>query len=297
MNRELMEKIAKRKGDWIALLDIKDEKGIPVMLQPTRRFGKSQMKQWRDLTNVCMDNKNGKIYFADQNGNKIGRAIGKRYEDIPHRFLKKPSDHLEDVAIENEAKRAEKNRQFGKTASLDYGEMVKMAYEDIAEGFEKEAATVKELKKSYKYDTGFKRPFFYNGAEGFGRRTGTYISPVMYEDGDFGYEVLTTGAARKADTMEARQNLLDLVRRHKADDKEREEYDARMNPKIKEFGDARKKFFAPIRKYKSKKALLEALTDAERDYLVSERNKRGKAMSDAPYENAHHIKTQTTHYY
>ena len=97
--------------------------------------------------------------------------------------------------------------------------------------------------------------------------------------------------------MEATQSLVDLVRHNKADDKEREEYDARMNPKIKEFGDAQKKFFAPIRKYKSKKALLEALTDAERDYLISERNTRGKSMSDNPYKNAHNIRTQTTHVY
>ena len=133
--------------------------------------------------------------------------------------------------------------------------------------------------------------------EGFGRYGRATIYPAVMTDDSFGYGMSADGPAIYADTIHADAGFHDLVRADKKNDKDTSEYDERMNPNIEEFLAAHKKTFAPIRKHKSKKALLNALTDKERDVLVKHRDSYGKKMIKDPYSHSDNIRTTTTHYY
>lgn len=189
--------------------------------------------------------------------------------------------------------------------------MNKKAFDLVENSFEKIAASVKEVKSPTVLRNIIPNPKGLKARlqqpENFRYNSDVYteISPIAYGNNkDTGYEISTLGFGRKSDFLEAKTNLIDVVKAKKSES-ELNEYNSRVaNPKkalkkaynrptgvkdVLTLGIARKR-----EKYKAGKELLNSLTPEERDLLVQTRQEYAQRYTQNPF-SAESVKA-TYHY-
>jgi len=131
--------------------------------------------------------------------------------------------------------------------------------------------------------------------EGFRGKVRHNMHPKQY-NGQLSYLLLSNGPARHADLISAEKRFGDIARESYKDDKGKKEYDERMGQKINDFIEADKKFFAPIRKRRTRRAMLGALTDKEVDAILAKKKEYADIITKNPGA-ADRAVASTTYYY
>ena len=165
---------------------------------------------------------------------------------------------------------------------MDYLEKVAYYEDAIMEKVAADKRKIKELNTVAKFRNDIPRPkgivaklrepenFSYN------RKTRSRLSTEFDPEGRFYYNTLTDGSGRQNQQLIAESSIGDPARNMHKDDESLKEYDTRMSPKIKAYQTEYKKFFAPLAKRKTKKALLRTLTNDEVDAIIAAHTSKAK---------------------
>lgn len=157
--------------------------------------------------------------------------------------------------------------------------------------FIKFAASTKEVYKTEK--TKRTEPYKKGAFDSFRKKTSTYLRPQDYGD-EFGYGISTVGIGRRNQTLTADTDLRDVIRLAKKTDDEKQEYKDRVNPHIAEYMSV--PGWRMIKKYRRGKAVVNALTDDERDALVSLKHSYADSHTNHP-DTASRLRATNTYYY